>query len=356
MSKAILVIGDSRESIKKPAKSFLSFIKHLKNLTPAYMVYRIVSYNKVLDDKLPVLDASHIYVVLFFPFEYWNKNIEVYKGKERIYGNMSFGRKYKEFFKNIEKKIRRAYRGKRIEFLNEPTASVNERDKFQAKRIFNRNSIATPRKINVRHIGDIEKIVQKGKPIYAKPRFGAMGKGITYIDRDMFITNFAFKNDRIFSKYSDFGWKFKRVRGKKVERLINSLVRERFVFEESIAHPVYRNKRFDFRVHVVYGKTPYYYIKTMPSVSPITNWTQGGRIEKKKNFKKYIKRNHMGRVIGQAKRVAKALGLNYAGIDIVLTNDYKTAYCLEAHSFPGYEKGFDIMKYLVKDIIKRLRG
>ncbi|MFQ5681472.1 MAG: hypothetical protein ACE5GG_05440, partial [Candidatus Omnitrophota bacterium] len=58
----------------------------------------------------------------------------------------------------------------------------------------------------------------------------------------------------------------------------------------------------------------------------------------------------MGVISDLCRRVSKALGINYAGIDILPDGDGERNYILEAHSFPGYERGFDLMRFLANRI------
>ena len=90
----------------------------------------------------------------------------------------------------------------------------------------------------------------------------------------------------------------------------------------------------------------------MPKRSIISNWTQGGRIEKKENISKFVSHRDIKKIKSLAIEATKALGLNYAAVDIILSKDLKKIYCLEAHSFPGYEKRFDMMEYIAKKILK----
>ena len=40
-----------------------------------------------------------------------------------------------------------------------------------------------------------------------------------------------------------------------------------FIFEEAIDPPIHKGRRSDFRVYCVYGKIPYYYVRSTPAVS-----------------------------------------------------------------------------------------
>ena len=42
----------------------------------------------------------------------------------------------------------------------------------------------------------------------------------------------------------------------------------------------------------------------------------------------------------------KAINLKFAGVDVIIDRDTREMYVLEIQSFPGYERGFDLMKFL----------
>lgn len=354
MKKGLLIVGDKKETRKRLAKPFVTFVKHTEKLSSKNVEVKIIPYKDILNGELPTFISSSIEIILFFPFAYWNKNIEIYHKDKRVYGDLYFGQEYKIFLKNIEREIRNTYKEKKISFFNSPKASLLERDKKGAKRLFFKKGITTPRLFKIRSMRAVKRLLTTGKSMYVKPRFGALGKGITYISRDLWATNFRYKRGKLVSRRSDFGWRFYNIKKRRdQEALLKQLICKDFIFEEAIEHPIYRKRKFDFRVHVVYGTTPYCYARCMPESQPVSNWTQGGRIVKKHNFLHYMPRNKIKEIKELAIKTARALNLNYAGIDIVMSKDYKNIYCLEAHSFPGYEKGFDMMGYLARNILKK---
>ncbi len=354
MKKAFLVIGDKKAVKWRLARPFTTFVKHIKRETENNKNFelKIISYKDVLSNNLPAFMNSIITIILFFPFDYWNEHIEVYDKDDRIYGDVKFGRDYETFLEKIDGKLKKAYKGKKIKYFNSPRASLLERDKKRSKFLLRKKGVLVPRLFCVKNTKDIKKLVDRELAIYIKPRFGAMGKGITYLSKDIFITNFTYRKGRISGRKSDSGWRFHSINKKDRGIFLKKLIRKEFIFEEAIEHPVCKNRRFDFRVHVVFGKTPYYYVKSMPKRSIISNWTQGGRIEKKENISKFVSHRDIKKIKSLAIEATKALGLNYAAVDIILSKDLKKIYCLEAHSFPGYEKRFDMMEYIAKKILK----
>ena len=351
--KALLVIGDGKIHRLKSAPSFKSFVKYIEGVKQKREEIYIINYQDVFDNNLPGIANHVLNIALFFPYEYWNKNIEVYKKDSRVYGDKKFGREYKIFFEKVDKLIKKKYCDKKIQYVNPPKSSILERDKGESKKLFQKKNIPTPESFDVKSPRDIRQILNQGIPLYIKPRFGAFGKGITCANKDAIVTNFLFRKGRIISRRYDYNWRFSKIKDKDRNGFLKAMLSNGCICEEAIDPSVYKDRRFDFRVYCIYGKIVYYYIRSTPASSPVTNWSQGGRIEKKKDFPKYISRDIIKRVKSLAKRVARELELNYAGIDIILSKDLKKAFVLEAHSFPGYEKGFDLMSCLAKNILKR---
>jgi len=348
MGKGLLIIGDHGTNGRSLDPSFDQFVDQVRKSRKSKRNVYVVSYNDVLTNNLPPITSSRLRASLFFPFQYWNKNIEVYKKDSRIYGDEKFGQDYKEFFDRTKKALKKEYRNKQIDFVNTPDSCVLDRDKNATKRLFQKHHIPTPKSFAPKNLADIQRLLTKGRALYIKPRFGAMGKGITYLTNNSLRTNFLFRKGKIISRSRDYNWPFCNIGGKKRSPFLKILLSKDFMWEEAIDPYVLRNKRFDFRIYCIYGKIPYYYARSAPSVSPVTNWSQGGHIEEKKKFKKHIPAKKLREIRALALNVAKRLKLNYAGVDIICSKDLKKLYVLEAHSFPGFEKGFPLMHYLAK--------
>jgi len=354
MKKSLLVIGE-RKVIKGRSvdPSCNAFIRHLNGRVNGDSEIKIIKYKDVLANKFPKIKNSHLLIALFFPFQHWNKNIEVYNKDSRVYGDDTFGRDFERFFQKIEKVIKRKYNDKKIEFINPPQASILDRDKQTCKNFFKKHALPTPKSYDVKSIKDIQRLLERGIALYIKPRFGSMGKGISYLSNGLLTTNFLFQKGKVISHPYDYNWRFREIT-KKVDRnkFLKKMISKGFIFEEAIDPPIHKGHRSDFRVYCVYGKIPYFYVRSTPAVSLVTNWSQGGKIEQKRKFSKYIPKAKLKKVKALAVKVAKDLDLNYAGVDVIFSKDYKKIYVLEAHSFPGYEKGFDLMGDLARKILK----
>ncbi|UCB57730.1 MAG: hypothetical protein JSV30_03900 [Candidatus Omnitrophota bacterium] len=346
MKKALLVIGDKYIKGKRPERSFAKFVRYARKLKgEKKLELAVINYSQLLSKKIPPIKSPRILVVFFFPYKYWNRNIEIYPD-ERIYGDKKFGREFKSFFRKIEKTIAKYYKGRQIEYLNSPGAICLDRDKKASKALLEKNAILSPRTFKVFSFIDIQRMLNKGMGLYIKPRFGALGKGITYIDKEGVISNFAFRRGKILSRPYDCDWRFGRVKDKR--RFIHELLKRGFLCEEAITPATFEARRFDFRVYVMFGRVVYMYAKSSPADVWVTNWSQGGRIDKKGIILRGLAKGKKAQLKKLAKKTARALGLDFAGIDIIFSEGLKTAYVLEGNAFPGYEKGFDLMKSLLK--------
>ena len=240
--------------------------------------------------------------------------------------------------------------------MNSPEASVLDRDTEECKKFFKRHKIPIAKSYDVKSLKDIEQVLERDISLYIKPRFGSMGKGISYLSNGLLITNFLFQKGKVISHPFDCNWRFHEIM-KEADRntFLKVMIAHGFIFEEAIDPPVHKGRRSDFRVYCIYGKVPYYYVRSTPAVSLVTNWSQGGKIEQKREFTKYIPEAKLRKVRSLACKVARNLQMNFAGVDIIFSKDYKKIYVLEAHSFPGYEKGFDLMDSLAKKILKKIK-
>ena len=351
--KAFLVIGSRRMTRAKLDPCFNRFSRHIRRLKAKAAELHILGYEDVLSEKLPDIASRTIVVVHFFPYDYWNKNIENYKKDDRIYGDLKFGEEFRRLFKDVHKKVKTRYRDKELTYINSIESSLLERDKKKAKSVLKRENIPTPRIFRVTKAGDAERLVENERALYIKPRFGSMGKGISYLTRDLLVTNFKLEDGRLGSRSGDKGWSFRKITDKNTRNnILKILILRGFIFEEAVQPPLVDGKRFDLRLYVIYGRIPYFYVKSTRAITPVTNWTQGGKIETKRNFNKYIPGDKLKLAASLALKATKALDLNCCGVDVIFSRDFSKAYVLEAHSFVSFERRFNLMKHMAEKILR----
>jgi len=288
--------------------------------------------------------------MLFFPYSFWNNNIERYDYDNRIYGDQGFGKDFSKLFLGVDKILKTHYAKNNIRYINPPQSCILDRNKIATASLLRKNGIPTPKIYNIKNLDQLEKILDKTELIYVKPVFGSMGKGISVVTKKSCYTNYIFRGNRITSRPYDYNWNFVKISKKRRNAFLSILIKKRFLFEEGIKLPVVKGRRFDMRVYVIYNHVPCLFARSVPESNFITNWSQGGRIEGENFIKKYIPTKKLEEIKNVAKKAARVTALNYAGIDIVLEGDSQNIYVLEVHSFPGYARKFNLMKTLINQI------
>ncbi len=338
--KTLLTIGDECD--------FESY-KKLKTLSkkPKCFNYINIKYSSILSKKLPAVKTDEVIIFLFFPFDYWNAKIEpkYYKG---MYGSGKFYNRFIEVCKRIERNIKSAYKDKKISYIIPVNLMYYDRDKELTKEILKKARVPVPQTIKTINLNEIKKIIQK-KKIFIKVRYGAMGKGITYLTKDKWKTNFRFSKGKIKSKKSDYGWTFIDITNN--DLFLKQLLKQDIIIEEEIEPYIIAGKKFDLRMYVSFGKIIYSYPRTNDSKEVTTNISQGGKGEAQQFLKKIPKK-----LLDDAKKsainAAKAMQTNFAGIDIMFDGRTKKPKVIEVNAFPGFpkSKSFNLSKRILNDI------
>ncbi len=336
MATTVLAVADNAKAGSTLFNSFCSAAQRRRDIALA-----TTDYQALLAGRAPDAGTAAITVMLFFPDSWWNEHVEVYPD-ERIYGDGTFGREFCEFFDRVDAAIAARYHGKAIGYVNSPKAVQIDRDKKVAKKVLAEAGVPTPQSYEAQRCEDVMKLLEEGE-LYIKPRYGALGKGISRLGRDRWLTNFGYEGGRIVSKKSDYGWKSRDATGD-TEFLARLLERDVLV-ERAVHGPLINGRRFDMRIYVVYGQTPYLCARSAPADALVTNWAQGGRAESA-DFLEHIPEASMELARSHAVRAAASFGLNYAGIDVIFSENFKP-YVLEGQAFPSPESRFDLMGHLV---------
>jgi glutathione synthase/RimK-type ligase-like ATP-grasp enzyme len=350
MEKTLIIIGDTmmaRNRFEPSLNSLLGF-GHL--LQKRYKKSIFITYDDVTGERLPDIRTAGLDVLLFFPYNYWNSRIERYDKDDRIYGDTNFGRDFNTYLMAADRIITRRYKNNNLRFINPPKACIIDRDKLRTYNILRRAGIRSPRIFRVNSVGAFNALLEKHGPVYIKPRFGAMGKGITYADRSGIYTNFRFRNKRISNRLHDYNWRPVKVPRENRPAFIGTLIQKGFIFQGAVNPMIYGNRKFDIRVYTVCRKTPYLYAKSVPVGSFITNWSQGGRIENRLFLNKALSAEEIRAIKTVSLKTAEAINLSFAGVDIIVDRDTRGINVLEIQSFPGYEKGFNLMRFLAVNI------
>lgn len=338
--KTLLSIGDTCDF-----ETFKKFKRTTKKATG--FKYLNIKYDKVLLNKLPKIKTNEIVIFFFFPFNYWDNHIET-KRYQGVYGKKEFFNKFVFYCNKISKIIKFKYKDKKIFYIIPPDKMYIDRDKELTKKILKRFNVPVPKTIKSRNIKDI-KVLLKKKGVFIKPNFGAMGKGITYLSKDKWLTNFRFSSGKIKSKKSDYGWTFKDITDD--DNFLKELLKQNITIEEEIPPYLINGRKFDLRVYVSFGKVRYIYPRTNDSLATTTNISQGGKGENQ-SFLKKIPKNLLKDAKIIAIKAAKAIGVNFVGVDIMFNGKTKKGIVIEVNCFPGFPKSrmFNLSKIILQDI------
>jgi glutathione synthase/RimK-type ligase-like ATP-grasp enzyme len=350
MKKTLIVIGDPMMNQSRFEPSLKRFMVCSGMLLKRGIWFAFLTYDDVIKMRLPDLAAKRIEILLFFPYNYWNAFIERYDRDDRVYGDTSFGRDYESYLSRVGIILRRKYKDKHLKFINPPEACIVDRDKLKTYNMLRGSGIETPSIVGIKTLKQFYDALKKHGSLYIKPRFGAMGKGISYADRSGVYTNFIFKSDKVSSRMYDYNWRPYRIGKKNHNGFISLLISKGFIFQKAVNPLISKRRRFDIRVYTAFNKVPYMYAKSAPLNSFITNWSQGGRIEKKEFLENSLSLKEISEIKKMSLKAAGIIGLSFSGVDIIVDNDTRRLNVLEIQSFPGYEKGFDLMKFLAKNI------
>jgi glutathione synthase/RimK-type ligase-like ATP-grasp enzyme len=194
--------------------------------------------------------------------------------------------------------------------------------------------------------------VEKGRRFYIKVRFGSMGKGITYLEKGRWLSNFRFRQGAIKSRKSDYGWTFRNVTGNRP--FLKQLLEQDIIVEEAVDPLVIRGRILDLRLYVCFGKVLYIYPRSTAAGQVTTNISQGARGEPQR-YLRSIPAAALQQAARQAVKAAKAMRLQFTGIDIMPEAGGKRVKVIEANTFPGFPKArsYNLSKRIIACLVKK---
>ena len=265
----ILAVGDGPDR-----DTYRKFHKEKPFILKAGFDYRTVSYKRLLAQGTGPFKTEKIIIFLFFPFLYWNEFIE-HKNYKGVYGNRAFYEKFIRFWAKADKALRDSLSEKQVAFVNPPLLCGLYRDKLTVAKRFLHTNISSPKLYKISRAVEIRDLLEKGRSFFVKPRYGSMGKGITFLSWSNWQTNFTFKNGRIVSRVSDRGWKFRDITEEK--GFLKELLRKDVLIESAVDSLLLKKTRVDLRVYTFFGKVIFVYPRRNRSDAITTNISQGAK-------------------------------------------------------------------------------
>lgn len=342
----ILAIGDEGDY-----DSYQKLDKEKRFILNRGFDYKTVHYKDLLNGHLPKIKTDQVIIFFFFPFVYWNKHIE-HRRYRGIYGNHTFYKKFNRFCVTLVKIVKHLLPGKELLFINDPVVSARYRDKVPAMRALSRGRVSVPSVFKTKRVRDVKRMLEKGHKFFIKPRCGSMGKGITFLQLGNWQSNYGFKYNRIISRRSDYGWKFRDMTDN--SKFLSALLHSKDTFMEEAIDPLsIKDDKVDFRVYGFFDKVIYIYPRRNSIDAVTTNITQGGHGDP--DLMDIIPEAIQERIRKAVKKTMKALDLSFAGIDVIVDSALKHIYIVDVNMFPGFpkRKTFNLARRMIQDL-KRL--
>jgi len=341
---SLLILGEHQDSSLNPN------IKRLQRYsTEMEIPTRVRNYEEFFSKPIKI-NTEDLAVMFFFPYKFWNQTCETPEDTG-IYGTSSKSyKRFEQFWKDVKGNLEEKFKGINLKYIIDPDFAALDRDKIATHKLLKKANIPTTKKLPKDFSYLLELVKTHG--IFIKPRYGALGKGITYLSPSKWLTNYGVGRNNVPYNYScEKGWFFKEITGNH-EFLKRILDLEMIVEKEIVPPKLEKGKKFDLRSYAVFKKVPYIFMRENETKDIITNFSQGGRaihdVEKKLPKK----------VIELAKKeglkTAQTLNSHFLGIDIIFDKNLQTPRVLEVQTFTGFPKirKFNLPRYLAEHIKK----
>ncbi len=339
---AILAVGDEPDY-----DSYLKFNQEASYCGRYGFDYYTVNYKQFLKGEVPPIQTDKIIIFFFFPFVYWDKHIE-HKKYEGIYGNRTFCKKFIKFWNVIEKNIKEYFAAKEVLFINDPRLCGFIRDKINITNTLSEHHIPQPVLYKTLGIKEIQDKLATGTDFFLKPRFGSMGKGITFLSFSSWETNFNFRKGKIISRKSDHGWKFRHITGN--NPFLKELLKHDILIQEAVDTPILYGNKVDLRIYTFFNKTLYIYPRENAPDKITTNISQGGVGDPA--LMKILPKHLIYRATSVAERLSSVLNIRLAGIDIIPDKHFEDVYVIDVNAFSGFpkRKTFNLSREMIKEL------
>ncbi len=297
-------------------------------------------------EKLPYFDAKKIIVLFFFPYMFWDKECEnpkeglLYGTSSLIYKNLN------NFFLEVHESLCQTYHEERLMYIITPQQAAFDRDKIKVVEALQSYKIATTEQILDRDLLNILEQISPERGVFVKCRYGAEGKGITYLSAFGWFTNYKVENNRLNNYGKDERWPFVDITNKR--ELLQQILEGEVIIEKEVRTPqLKKGYKFDVRAYVVNNIVPHFFTRFNTLENIVTNFSQGGSVQH--HPFSLLPHKSVINVREIAQKTASALNYRFLGVDIMFDEIFEHPRVVEVQvfsDFPSIEK-FNMAKYLV---------
>ena len=330
----LYAIGDCGADIENQFELFSTF-ENIVHIT----FDELMGTRQIIDE-----DAG---IILFFPYKLWDNFVETNTG---LYGGKSFKANICTLKDHLYKKLKQVF--PKALYVNEPNVFALERDKLETKAFLYRHGISVIPNVQ-KNISSIKSELANGNCVYVKVRYGSMGKGITRLEKDKWLTNFSYEKGNIGNHPNDFEWTTIDVTDD--FSFLEKLLKEDVLVEQGIETPRELGTKFDIRGVFVYGRLAELYGRA--SDNPlITNLSQGGDCLEQKDLIEMIGVDKLAEATKHMRDANRVFGTNFLGVDLAFDKNLNP-FVMEVNSFPGLGHGIDeesIRDALLRDVHSNL--
>ncbi len=322
---------------------------------------KVRNYEELFSESIKI-DTKDLAVMFFFPFRFWNQKCEIPEDTG-IYGTSSKSYEtFNQFWEEVKKNLEKQFKEKNLKYIIDPDFAALDRDKIATHNLLEKSGISTTKRLGK----DLSNLINLSKKqgIFIKPRYGARGKGITYLSPTGWFTNYGIGKNNTLQNHQSVktkgksgdplktGWIFKEITGNK--ELLKKIINLETIIEEEIVPPqLKKGKKFDLRVYTVFENSPYLFMRENNIKNIITNFSQGGKIID--DIGKKLPKKSLELAKKESLKAAKTLNSKFLGVDIIFDRDLETPRVLEVQTFTGFPKikKFNLPRYLA-EYIKRV--
>ena len=300
---------------------------------------------------LPRFKHEKAAVVFFFPFTFWNAHCEVPQDTGLYGTSRATYDLFSAFFHSVRRELDARFGKGNLHYLIPPENAPVDRDKIETIRRMRTNGVPTSEPVVYASLQDILDAVTPARGVFLKCRYGAEGKGITVLHHGRWRTNYQVVDGRL-TNYGVYDtWPFTDITGRR--ELLEQLLETAVIVEHEILTPqtsigvIKPGTKFDMRVYVVGETVPHFFVRYNDPNAVVTNYSQGGTVIHHPNTG--LDEGCVGNVQAVARDAARAMGLEFVGVDIMFDGSVAIPRVVEVQAFTDFPdiRNFNLAQYMV---------